>query len=116
MAEPPRRELSHLRCGLGQRGCGLGAGEGEHGYLLSAEYRAPLFLMPTSPMGEMVGFGLHAFTDVGDNWFDGASSGQSLIGYGVGAHILLVSWQLRFEVARTRDGDTRFQFMDRFNF
>ncbi len=90
--------------------------EGEHGYLLSAEYRAPLFLMPTSPMGEMVGFGLHAFTDVGDNWFDGASSGQSLIGYGVGAHILLVSWQLRFEVARTRDGDTRFQFMDRFNF
>ena len=90
--------------------------EGEHGYLLSVEYRAPLFQMPISPQGEMIGFGLHAFADAGDTWFDGASSGEAKKDFGVGAHLLLGTMQLRFEVARTADGDTRFQFMDRFNF
>jgi outer membrane protein assembly factor BamA len=90
--------------------------EGEHGYLLSVEYRAPLFRMPISPQGELLGFGLHAFADAGDTWFDGATSSRANRDIGLGAHLLIGTYQLRFEVAHTETGDTRFQFMDRFNF
>jgi outer membrane protein assembly factor BamA len=90
--------------------------EGETGYLLSVEYRVPLFLMPISPRGELVGFGLHAFADAGDAWYDGAKAGEAARSWGVGAHINLTSYQFRFEAANTAEGDWRFQFMDHFNF
>jgi outer membrane protein assembly factor BamA len=90
--------------------------EGDQGYLLSAEYRIPLFLMPISPKGELVGFGFHLFTDAGDAWFDGAEAGRSMFSYGVGAHVNLDTWNFRFEAARTREGAWMFEFMDRFNF
>jgi len=54
------------------RGYPYASREGDEGYLLSAEYRMPLFLMPISPNGELVGFGFHLFTDAGDAWFEGA--------------------------------------------
>ena len=36
------------------RGYPYASREGDNGYLLSAEYRMPLFLMPISPQGEIV--------------------------------------------------------------
>ncbi len=98
------------------RGAPYARREGEHGYLLSAELRWPLFLLPVAVTGEVVGFGLHAFYDAGDAWFDGADPGRALQSFGVGAHLNLLTWQLRFEAARERDHGWTFQFMDVFNF
>ncbi len=90
--------------------------EGDEGYLLSVEYRIPLFLMPISPQGELVGVGIHLFADAGDAWFDGADPGQALQSAGAGLHLNLDTLQLRFEAARTRAGHWGFEFMDKFNF
>ncbi|MFH1843185.1 MAG: BamA/TamA family outer membrane protein [bacterium] len=90
--------------------------EGDEGYLLSAEYRWPLFLMPISASGQVVGFGLHFFCDAGDSWLDGEESTQRLLSWGGGVHLNIATLQLRFEIASTEDGDTVFQFEDTFNF
>jgi|GEM_PF-1024711 len=94
------------------RGYQFGGLEGEEGYLLTAEYRIPLFLMPISPSGEMVGFGLHAFADAGDTWYYGADPGTALQSWGAGLHINLDRQQFRFEGAQNLDGDWTFEFMD----
>lgn len=98
------------------RGAPYARREGEQGYLLAAELRVPLFLVPVAVTGELVGLGLHAFCDAGDAWFDGADPGRALQSFGVGAHVNLLSWQLRCEAARARDQRWTFQFMDVFNF
>jgi len=98
------------------RGYRFGRQEGDEGYLLSAEYRLPLFLMPISPRGELIGAGLHAFFDAGDAWYYGADAGQALQSWGAGIHLNLDTLNLRFEAANTKDGDWRFEFMDVFNF
>jgi outer membrane protein assembly factor BamA len=98
------------------RGAPYARREGEHGYLLSAELRWPVFLMPVAVTGEVVGFGLHLFYDAGDAWFDGADPGRAMQSIGLGAHLSLLTWQLRFEAARERDHGWSFQFMDMFNF
>jgi outer membrane protein assembly factor BamA len=98
------------------RGYPYASREGDEGYLLSAEYRMPLFLMPISPQGEIVGFGFHLFADAGDAWFEGADPVKSMFSYGAGAHVNITRFQLRFEAARTREGEWMFEFMDRFNF
>jgi len=98
------------------RGQTYASREGDEGYLLTAEYRAPLFIMPISPNGEMIGVGLHAFYDVGDTWFYGADAGRSMQGWGGGMHLILDTWQLRFEAANTEENGWMFEFMDRFNF
>lgn len=98
------------------RGAPYARREGEHGYLLSAELRWPLFLLPVAVTGEVVGFGLHAFFDAADAWFDGTDPGRALQGLGVGVHLNLLTWQFRFEAARERDHGWSFQFMDTFNF
>jgi len=98
------------------RGYQRASAEGENGYLLTAEFRWPLFLMPISPQGELIGFGLHAFADWGDAWFDGAEAGKARRGLGLGAHINVTTFQFRFEAANNEDGDWVFHFMDRFNF
>jgi len=98
------------------RGYDFASREGEKGYLLSVEYRMPLFLMQISPKGELVGFGFHVFGDAGDAWYDGAEAGVAQMSYGAGAHLNLDTWQLRFEAARTKEGVWQFEFMDKFNF
>lgn len=98
------------------RGCRFGEREGDEGYLLTVEYRIPLFIMPISPKGEMVGLGLHLFGDAGDAWYEGADPGRALQSWGGGAHLNIDRLQLRFEGAKQRDGDWRFEFMDRFSF
>ncbi len=98
------------------RGYQYASREGEEGYLLSAEYRIPLFLMQISPDGEMVGFGFHLFGDAGDAWYHGDEAGVAQMSYGAGAHINLATWQFRFEAARTKEGAWQFEFMDKFNF
>ena len=98
------------------RGYPFGQREGEEGYLLSAEYRMPLFLMPISPRGEIIGAGLHLFTDAGDAWYHGAEAGRSMFSYGAGVHLNIDTLQLRFEMARTREGEWMFEFFDVFNF
>ncbi len=90
--------------------------EGDEGYLLSAEYRLPLFMMPISPKGEMVGVGLHVFGDAGDAWYDSTDPVRALQSWGGGAHVNIDRMQLRFEAAKTRDGEWVFEFMDHFNF
>ncbi|MFO7654813.1 MAG: BamA/TamA family outer membrane protein [Candidatus Krumholzibacteriia bacterium] len=90
--------------------------EGENGYLLTAEIRVPLFLMPISPEGELVGFGLHAFADAGDAWYEGDESGTAVHGWGLGVHLNVAAAQFRFEAANDGEGDWAFQFTDRFNF
>ena len=98
------------------RGYPFAQREGEEGYLLTAEYRMPLFLMPISPRGEIIGAGFHLFTDAGDAWYNGAEAGRSMFSYGAGFHLNIDTLQLRFEAARTREGDWMFEFMDKFNF
>ena len=98
------------------RGYPFGQREGEEGYLLTAEYRVPLFLMPISPRGEIIGAGIHLFTDVGDAWYHGAEAGRSEFSYGAGFHLNIDTLQLLFQAARTREGDWMFEFMDKFNF
>jgi len=98
------------------RGYPFAQREGEEGYLLTAEYRMPLFLMPISPRGEIIGAGFHLFTDAGDAWYHGAEAGRSMFSYGAGFHLNIDTLQLRFEAARTREGDWMFEFMDKFNF
>ena len=83
--------------------------------LLSVEYRWPLFLMPISGDGRVIGIGLHAFGDAGSNWWDAGDRG-TLYSYGAGAHINISDHQFRFELAIPAEGDVTFQFMDAFNF
>lgn len=90
--------------------------EGEEGYLLTAEYRIPLFIMPISPNGELVGAGIHLFFDAGDAWFNGADPGRALQSFGAGFHLNLDKQQFRFEAANTMDGQWQFEFLDHFNF
>jgi outer membrane protein assembly factor BamA len=90
--------------------------EGEEGYLLTAEIRYPLLLMPIAPSGENVGFGVHAFTDVGDAWFEGADPARAQQSFGAGVHVNVATWQLRFEGAKERDHDWTFVFADEFTF
>ena len=97
------------------RGLDYGSLPGEEGYLLTAEYRAPLFLMPLTADGRVVGVGFHAFADLGADWFDGRER-PPLSSYGAGVHIAVSDHQFRFEVAFPEHGDATFQFMDRFNF
>ena len=75
-------------------------------------------MMPVAVTGEQVGLGLHAFTDVGDAFYDDLSdkNPRALFSFGAGAHINLLTWQLRFEAAKERDHDWVFEFMDVFNF
>ncbi len=107
------------------RGARYAGREGDTAYLLTAEVRWPLAMMPVSPAGETVGLGLHAFMDVGDAWYEdhdprlpgspeAGGANRALQGFGAGAHLSLLSWQLRFEAAKERDGDWTFEFMDVF--
>jgi outer membrane protein assembly factor BamA len=100
------------------RGARYAGREGDTAYLATAELRWPLFMMPVSVTGEQVGFGLHAFTDVGDAFLDDRhdTNPRALFSFGAGAHINLLTWQLRFEAAKERDRDWVFEFMDVFNF
>ncbi len=98
------------------RGAGFGSLEGEEGWLLTAEYRLPLVMVPIAPGGESVGLGLHAFVDGGQAWFDGATAGDPVVTCGAGAHLSLDTWQLRFEAARNKDHKWFFSFGDRFTF
>lgn len=98
------------------RGYRYASVEGEEGYLLSCEYRLPLFLMTISGDGRVIGLGLHAFADLGDNWYNGEPEGEGYFSWGGGAHINISSQQFRFELARTEDGVNVFQFQDHFNF
>jgi outer membrane protein assembly factor BamA len=98
------------------RGYRFGSLEGDEGWLLSVEYRMPLFIMPISPKGELVGLGLHLFADAGDAWYHGADPHGPSRSWGGGAHFNLDTLQLRFEAARTDEGDWVFEFMDTFNF
>ncbi len=98
------------------RGVSYASLEGEEGYLLTAEYRWPLFLMPISPDGRVIGIGTHFFFDAGDAWYDGAKPGRAHLSWGAGAHINLSTQHFRFEFARTRDGKNVFQFEDTFTF
>lgn len=107
------------------RGAPYARREGDTAYLLSAEVRWPLVLMPVSQAGETVGAGLHGFVDAGDAWYEdehpilgpsAAGSRRGLLSFGAGAHLNLLTWQLRFEAAKERDGDWTFEFMDVFNF
>ena len=97
------------------RGYGYATIEGDEGYLLSAEYRWPLFLMTISGDGRVIGIGLHVFGDQGSAWFDGGAAAPRR-SWGGGVHIGISNHQFRFEVARTAGGNTAFQFMDAFNF
>ncbi len=97
------------------RGYHYGEIEGEEGWLLSGEYRWPLFLVPISADGRVISGGLHAFGDAGEIAFHEGTAGVRH-SYGAGLHLGLSSHVFRFEVARTRDGRTAFQFMDHFNF
>ncbi len=90
--------------------------EGEEGYLLTAEIRYPLLLIPIAPNGENVGFGLHAFADAGDAWFEGDEPARAMQSFGAGVHVNLQKWQLRFEGAKERDHDWVFIFADEFTF
>lgn len=98
------------------RGAGFGSLEGEEGWLLTAEYRLPLVMVPIAPGGESVGLGLHAFVDGGQAWWDGADPEAAVVTWGAGAHVSLDTWQLRFEAARDEAGDWHFEFADRFSF
>ena len=100
------------------RGATYAGREGDRAYLATAELRWPLFMMPVAITGEQVGLGVHAFTDVGDAFFDDRviHNPRALFSWGGGAHLNLLTWQLRFEAARERDGEWVFEFMDVFNF
>ena len=100
------------------RGAPYAGREGDLAYIATAELRWPLFMMPVAITGEQVGLGLHAFTDVGDAFYEDANENnpRALFSYGGGVHLNLLTWQLRFEVAKERDHDTVFEFMDVFNF
>ena len=119
-ARSTARPISTTPCSsAGRRPCvviPMPSVKGEEGYLLTAEYRMPLFLMPISPDGEIIGAGFHLFTDAGDAWYHGAEAGTSMFSYGAGLHLNIDTLQLRFEAARTREGDWMFEFMDKFNF
>ena len=98
------------------RGYRFASLEGEEGWLLSSELRWPLFLMPISPNGHVIGIGVHGFWDAGDAWYETGHAHAPLMSWGLGAHLNLSSLNLRFEVARTREGQNVFQFEDHFNF
>jgi hypothetical protein len=72
--------------------------------------------MPIAPSGENVGFGVHAFTDIGDAWFDGDNPARAQQSFGAGVHVNVATWQLRFEGAKERDHDWTFIFADEFTF
>ncbi len=89
--------------------------EAEEGWLLSAEYRWPLFLMPISADGKVVAIGLHIFGDMGAADFD-EITGVTRHDFGAGIHLGISDHVFRFEAARTDEDRTAFVFMDSFNF
>ncbi len=107
------------------RGYDYASLEGERAWLLSAEYRWPIFLMPIAPQ-RALGLGIHLFWDMGDAWYHDARPYRvpqnvryapgPLMSWGGGAYINLSSQNFRFEIARNRDGQNAFQFEDHFNF
>ncbi len=98
------------------RGYQYASKRGEEGFILSAEYRIPLFLMNISGNDKVVGCGMHFFVDSGNTWEKDNSKGSPLYSYGTGVHLVIAEQQFRFEVAETKEGKTVFQFMDTFNF
>lgn len=98
------------------RGYKYASKRGEEGFILSAEYRIPLFLMNISGNDKVVGCGLHFFADSGNTWEKDMPKDRPLYSYGTGIHLVIAEQQFRFEMAKTEDGKTVFQFMDTFNF
>ncbi|HOX24613.1 MAG TPA: BamA/TamA family outer membrane protein [Candidatus Krumholzibacteria bacterium] len=100
------------------RGAPYAGREGDTAYLATVELRWPLAMMPVATTGENVGVGVHLFGDVGDAFYADAPGAdpRALASFGGGAHLNLLSWQLRFEAAKERDHDWTFEFMDVFNF
>ncbi len=98
------------------RGYKYASKRGEEGFILSAEFRIPLFLMTITGNDKVIGCGLHFFVDNGNTWEKDKPKGSPLYSYGTGVHLAIADQQFRFEIAETEDGKTIFQFMDTFNF
>ena len=111
----PEEDLLYWGGSDNLRGYQYATVRGEEGFILTAEYRIPLFLMTVSGDGKVVGFGLHLFTDSGNCW-EKEKQKSPLYSYGAGVHLGIAEQQFRFEIAETEDGKTVFQFMDNFNF
>jgi outer membrane protein assembly factor BamA len=113
----PVYEQEYLGGAGNLRGIEFGTLRGDHSYLATTEVRKPLFLLPLRE-GRSVGLGLHAFYDWGKAWRhgDGFDSGDLRHAWGLGAHVNINAANLRFEWARSDEGDDVFMFEDRFTF
>lgn len=113
----PFYERSYLGGPANLRGVDFGSVRGDNCFLATLEIRRPVFLLPLDKE-RAVGFGFHAFHDRGAAWHYGSSFEEAPIRYssGLGVHLNICTKNLRFEWARTDEGEDVFVFEDSFTF
>lgn len=113
----PVYERSYLGGPSTVRGVEFSSLRGDRNFLATIELRRPIFLVPLRE-GRAVGLGVHGFFDWGQAWNHDVSTSDIKLRYagGVGLHINLNTYNLRFEWAWSDHDGNSFVFADSFNF
>jgi len=99
------------------RGVDFSSVRGDENFLATIELRRPVFLVPLRE-GRAVGLGFHAFVDWGTAWEAAQSISDAKMRHsgGIGLHLNLNTYNLRFEWAFSDHDGNSFIFADRFTF
>jgi outer membrane protein assembly factor BamA len=113
----PVYERSYLGGPGNIRGVDFSSVRGDENFLATIELRRPIFLVPLRE-GRAVGLGFHAFIDWGTAWEAAQSLSDANMRHsgGVGLHLNLNTYNLRFEWAFSDHDGNSFIFADRFTF
>lgn len=113
----PVYERSYLGGPEDVRGIEFSSLRGDRHFIATVELRRPIFLVPLRE-GRAVGLGVHGFGDWGQAWDHDFDTSKVRMRYsgGVGVHLNLNTYNLRFEWAWTDHDGNAFQFADSFNF
>jgi outer membrane protein assembly factor BamA len=113
----PVYERSYLGGPETVRGVEFSSLRGDRNLLATIELRRPIFLVPLRD-GRAVGLGLHGFVDWGQAWEHDFETSKIQLRHagGVGIHLNLNTYNLRFEWAWSDHDGNSFVFADQFNF
>ncbi len=113
----PVYERSYLGGPEDIRGVEFSSVRGDENFLATIEIRHPVFLVPLRD-GRAVGLGFHAFVDWGTAWEAAQSIKDADMRHsgGIGLHINLNTYNLRFEWAFSDHDGNSFIFADQFTF
>ncbi len=113
----PVYERSYLGGPADIRGVEFSSVRGDENFLATLELRHPILMVPLRD-GRAVGVGVHGFIDWGTAWEQAQSLGDAKMRHsgGVGLHVNLNTYNLRFEWAFSDHDGNSFVFADEFTF